>query len=118
MFSPQRFIEQVMAFEYVLDKINHKKAQNKSIPLKTELKDEFDKYPSLLSNYNISSEDISENIKEIRRKIAHGYEYHYDFNNDRKIQQMMILLDKLIKCMSLEYIGFSYNEIIDFEQNI
>ncbi len=118
MFSPQRFIEQVMAFEYVLDKINHKKAQNKSIPLKTELKDEFDKYPSLLSNYNISSEDISENIKEIRRKIAHGYEYHYDFNNDRKIQRMMILLDELIKYMSLEYIGFTNKEILDFEYGI
>ena len=37
MFTPQRFVEQIVAFEYLFDKLEHKKAQNLQFPLKKEL---------------------------------------------------------------------------------
>lgn len=114
LFSPQRFIEQITAFEYLYDKIDPSKAQNTRFPLKSELKEQLEKYPDLLSGHRLSSEDASNEIKEIRRKITHGYEYWYDFSTDRGIQFLMILLDSLIKKMSLHHIGFDDEEINDF----
>lgn len=116
LFSPQRFIEQIMAFEYIYDKIEHTKAQDTHFPLKKELEEQFDSYPCLLSNSGLSSEDVSERIKEVRRRVAHGYEYWYDFCNNREIQRMMTLLDMLIKRMSMNYIGFTDEEINDYCQ--
>lgn len=114
LFSPQRFIEQVMAFEYLFDKLEHKKAKNTGFPLKKELEYMFCKFPRLLSNSPLSSEEVSHKIKEVRRNITHGYEYYYDFKNDQNMQYLILLLDKLIKNMSLLWIGFSKDEIEDF----
>ena len=77
MFTPQRFVEQIVAFEYLFDKLEHKKAQNLQFPLKKELEYMFNEYPQLLSQTNLSAEKVSNQIKEIRRTIAHGYAYDY-----------------------------------------
>lgn len=114
LFSPQRFVEQVMAFEYLFDKLDHKKAQNKKFTLKNELECMLNEFPQLLSNSKLSSDSVSEQIKEIRRTIAHGYAYYYDFKNDSNIQYLLILLDNLIRNMSLLWIGFSKEEIAGF----
>ena len=114
MFTPQRFVEQIVAFEYLFDKLEHKKAQNLQFPLKKELEYMFNEYPQLLSQTNLSAEKVSNQIKEIRRTIAHGYAYYYDFKNDRSSKYLMILLDKLIRCMSLKLIGFSNDDISNF----
>lgn len=117
MFSPQRFVEQVMAFEYLFDKLEHKKAQNPKFPLKNELKCMLDKFPQLLSSSELSSGEVSEQIKEIRRTIAHGYAYYYDFKNDSRAKYFILLLDKLIRNMSLMWIGFTKDEIAQYLLN-
>ena len=110
-FSPQRFMEQIMAFEYLFDKLDHKNAQNTKFPLKKELECMFAEFPLLLSRTKQSAAEISEQIKEIRRTISHGYAYYYDFKNDSQTKYYIILLDKLIRNMSLKWIGFSKDEI-------
>lgn len=114
MFSPQRFIEQIMSFEYLFNKLEHKKAQDSSFSLKKELIYAFNLFPELLSNTNKSVDVISESIKEIRRTITHGYAYYYDFKTDSKAKHYILLLDKLIKKMSLKWIGFFEDEINKF----
>jgi len=114
MFSPQRFVEQVMAFEYLFDKLDHKKAQNSKFSLKNELEYMFNEFPQLLSRPTLSSDKVSEQIKEIRRTIVHGYAYYYDFKNDPNTQYLIILLDRLIRNMSLRWIGFTKDEIEKF----
>lgn len=118
MFTPQRFVEQVMAFEYLFDKLDHKNAQSTQFPLKKELESMFNEFPHLLSRTKLSAEKISEQIKEIRRTIAHGYAYYYDFKNDSNTKYLMILLDRLIKCMSLKFIGFSNDDISEFSNSV
>lgn len=115
LFLPQRFMEQIMAFEYLFDKLEHKKAQDSKFSLKKELKYMFDEFPELLSFHKLSSDIISERIKEIRRTIAHGYAYYYDFKNDSNTQYLIILLDRLIRNMSLMWIGFSKEDIANFD---
>lgn len=117
LYTPQRFIEQVMAFEYLFDKLEHQKAKDRCFPLKKELDYMFNEFPDLLLNSKFSSENISEQIKEIRRHITHGHEYYYDFKNDPTLCYFMNTLDKLIKNMSLLYIGFSKEEIKNFSIN-
>lgn len=114
MFSPQRFVEQVMAFEYLFDKLDHKKAQNSKFTLKNELVYMFNAFPQLLSSHKLSTDKVCEQIKEIRRTIAHGYAYYYDFKNDPNTQYLIILLDKLIRNMSLLWIGFTKDEIAQY----
>lgn len=114
MFSPQRFIEQVMAFEYLFDKLEHQKAQDFRFSLKDELIYSFNLFPELLKNDRLSVDDISYKIKEIRRIFAHGYEYYYDFKNDIETKRLILLLDKLIRNMSLLWIGFSKDDISDY----
>ena len=114
LFSPQRFMEQVMSFEYLFDKIDHQKAQNSSYYLKMELMCMFDKFPQVLKEYSLSSDSASELIKETRRTIAHGYAYYYDFKNDRKIQRLLFIMDDLIRRMSLLWMGFTEDEITDY----
>lgn len=116
MYTPQRFVEQIMAFEYIFDKIDHKKAQSKGFTLKDELQYAFNSFPELIADLKTTTEIISDEIKEIRRSIAHGYVYYYDFKTNMKEQYYMILLDKLIKKMSLEYIGFTQEEIQNFSK--
>lgn len=110
-FSPQRFMEQIMSFEYLFDKLEHSKAQDRSFPLKKELEYAFKLFPDILSNINIPIKMISESIKEKRRVITHGYAYYYDFKTDSEAKCYILLLDKLIKKMSLKYIGFSDDDI-------
>lgn len=111
LFSPQRFLQQVMSFEYLFDKLEHKKAQDRHFPLKHELKYMFGEFPELLQSPNLSLDEACEKIKETRRLIAHGYTYYYDFKNDSELQYLILLLDELIKNMSLQWIGFSRTEI-------
>lgn len=111
MFTPQRFVEQVMAFEYLFDKLDHKNAQNTKFTLKKELEYMFNEFPQLLSQTKLSAESISSQIKKIRHTIVHGYAYYYDFKNDSNTKYLMLLLDQLIKCMSLKWIGFSNDDI-------
>ena len=86
LFSPQRFMEQVMAFEYLFDKLEPQKAKDRKFPLKDELKYMLDGFPKLLSGYRLSSDQIGEQIKEIRRSIAHGHIYYYNFKTDIETQ--------------------------------
>lgn len=111
MFSPQRFMEQVMAFEYLFDKLEHQKAQDTRFSLKKELTYSLNLFPELLTNTRLSVDDISEEIKETRRTIAHGYAYFYNFKDDSKMKYLILLLDKLIRNMSLLWIGFSKEDI-------
>lgn len=114
LFTPQRFVEQVMAFEYLFDKLEHKRAQDKNFPLKEELNYMFNQFPELLGTSHASSSDISDQIKKIRRDMAHGHAYYYDFKNDISTQHLMLLLDKLIKNMSLLWVGFTKDEINEY----
>lgn len=114
LFSPQRFLEQVMAFEYLFEKLEHKKSKDRKFPLKDELKYMLNEFPQLLIKSNLSLDEVSEKIKETRRQIAHGYTYYYDFKNDSEIKYLIILLDKLIRNMSLWWVGFSKQEIEEY----
>lgn len=114
LFSPQRFMEQVMAFEYLFDKLEHQKAKNSRFSLKEELIYSFNLFPEMLKSERLSVEDISDKIKEIRRTIAHGYMYYYDFKNNIEAKRLMLLLDRLIRNMSLFWIGFSKEDISDY----
>ena len=114
LFSPHRFMEQVIAFEYLFDKIDHKRAQDSTFHLKNELRAMFDEFPELLSDYNLSAETASDCIKTIRHSIAHGHKYYYDFKNDTDTQRLIFLLDKLFRKMSLLWIGFTKKEIDEY----
>lgn len=114
MFSPQRFLQQVNSFEYLFDKLEHKKAIDPHIPLKQELKNMLDEFPKLMLNSKLSSDEVSVKIKELRRQIAHGYSYYYDFDINFEIQYLILTLDKLIRNMSLLWAGFSIEEIKDY----
>ena len=114
MFSPQRFLEQVTSFEYLFDKLEPKKAKDRKFPLKDELKDMFDEFPQLLQKTRWLSDEAGEKIKETRRQITHGYAYYYDFNDNSDMQYLMLLLDKLIRNMSLRWVKFSKKEIEEY----
>lgn len=114
LLSPHRFMEQIMAFEYLFDKLESKKAEDRSFTLKMELKAMFDKFPELLSSKTVTSERASEHIKTIRHSIAHGHAYYYDFKNDSDTQYLMFLLDELIRKMSLLWMGFTEEDISEY----
>ena len=65
-------------------------------------------------SYGEEHHNYCEKIKEMRRQITHGYTYYYDFKNDSQIQYLIILLDKLIRNMSLWWVGFSKAEIEEY----
>lgn len=88
------------------DKLQHQKAQDPRFALKKELIYSFNLFLELLKNERLSVDDISDKIKEIRRTIAQGYVYYYDFKNNIEMRRLMLLLDKLIRNMSLLWIGF------------
>ena len=66
MFTPQRFVEQVVAFEYLFDKLDHKNAQNSKYPLKKELRGMFNEFPQLLSQTKLSAEKVSDQMLGIQ----------------------------------------------------
>ena len=74
----------------------------------------LDRFPSIWSYSHKSSEMVSGEIKELRRKLTHGYLYYYDFDSNLQAQQLMIFLDELIQDMSLLWCGFSEEEIINY----
>ena len=114
MFSPQRFIEQIMAFEYLFDKLEPQKAQDRSFSLKNELIYALNLFPELTTSSNTSVDTISKYIKELRRTVTHGYAYYYDFKTDSNANYYILLFDKLIKKMSLKWIGFSEDDIRNY----
>ena len=114
LFSPQRFLQQVMSFEYLFDKLEPDKAANRNIYLKDELKYMLDEFPQLLSNSDLSSDKVSERIKKTRHQITHGHAYYYDFKDDSEIQSLIMILDKLVRNMSLWWAGFTKKEIQEY----
>lgn len=114
LFSPQRFLQQIMSFEYLFDKLEPDKAKDRKIHLKDELKYMFDKFPQLLPNPNLSSDKVSVIIKEMRNQITHGHVYYYDFKGDSQLQALIVILDKLIRNSSLLWVGFSKDEIREY----
>ena len=63
---------------------------------------------------NLLFDDISCNIVNLRNNITHGHFYYYDFKDYDEIKHLMILMDKLIKIMSLSTMGFTNDEIKNF----
>lgn len=114
-YSPHRLIEQVFSFEYLFRKIHHKAA---TMSLKSELQMMFDTYPDILSRSIFTSEKAAEEIKTMRVNITHGYKYYYSFDTDRKIQLLMIMLDRLIESISLRHIGFEHDDIKKFRHSM
>ena len=114
LFSPQRFISQVMAFEYLFEKLEPKKANDPKFSLKKELELMFNSFPNILKDSKINSNTISKEIKTLRVEITHGYSYYYDFKNDKNIQYYILMLDELIEKMNLKYLGFNELDISNF----
>ncbi len=117
-FAPGRFVEQVQVFEYLFEKLEPQKAREKDFPLKKELELMLNCFPSVLTWYQCSSDKMAEKIKELRRTIAHGYAYYYEFADDIGIKRCMIVMDHLIKCMNLKVAGFDEIEIIEYEKEV
>ena len=117
-YTPNRFIEQITAFEYLFDKLEPKKSKDRSFTLKNELQFMFDIFPEVLSQSNITSEKIAMDIKKIRINIVHGYEYYYDFTSNIEAKRCIIRLADLIQRMSLKLIGFTNNEINEFRESV
>ena len=113
-YTPQRFMEQVMAFEYLFNKLYPTLAQDRKYPLKKELKQMFDEFPALLADSRLSSVEVSDEISKTRNNIAHGHAYYYEFENGSKLQFIMILLDRLIQKMSLQWMRFDKTEISEY----
>lgn len=114
LLTPHRFMEQIMAFEYLFDKLEPQKSKDKRFSLKNELKAMFDKFPEVLSTKIVTAESASEDIKTMRNSIAHGHAYYYDFKSDSNTQYLIFLLDTLIRKMSLQWIGFTKEEIENY----
>lgn len=115
-YTPQRFIEQITAFEYLFEKLEPQKAKDKNFSLKVELKLMFDAFPEILNSNRINSDEIANRIKELRVNIVHGYAYYYDFSIDTNIQFCIIKIADLIQRMSLKLIGFDNSEIDEFRK--
>lgn len=110
VYTTNRFLNQINAFEYLFDKIDHEKAQDSRFSLKLEIEEMLKEFVFIL----LGGEDISNvanDLKELRRTIVHGYEYYYGFENDPKISRNINILDDLLVCMSLKVIGFDKAEI-------
>ena len=103
-----------MVFEYLFEKIEPEKAKSKSWTLKKELVFMFDLFPKILEKSTLNAQMVSEEIKKTRIDIVHGYAYYYDFAPDNKLQYIIIQFDRLIKEISLMWMGFSNEEIMEF----
>lgn len=112
-FTPQRFIQQVMSFEYLYAKLEHENAKYR---LNAQLAEMFDTYPETLFQ-NSTSDEVSEAIRKTRVDITHGHAYYYDFKNDRNMMRKILMLDSLIHKMSLQLMDFSKAEIDAFRRN-
>lgn len=117
-YIPRRFVEQMQVFEYLFEKLEPQKAREKEFPLKKELEFMLNCFPSVWIWYQCDSGRMAERIKELRRTIAHGYAYYYEFANDIEIKKCMIVMDHLIRCMNLKVAGFDKKEIVEFEKEV
>lgn len=114
MFTPQRFIEQIMAFEYLFEKLEPEKAEQRNFHLIDELELMLGVFPDVIAGVRKSTRKIADEIKNLRVDIVHGHAYYYDFANDHNIQYYMLMLDKLIERMNLKLVGFNDEEIKTF----
>lgn len=114
MFTPQRFIEQIMAFEYLFEKLEPEKAKQRNFHLIDELELMLGVFPDVIAGVRKSARKIADEIKNLRVDIVHGHAYYYDFANDHNIQYYMLMLDKLIERMNLKLVGFNDEEIKTF----
>lgn len=114
MFTPQRFIEQIMAFEYLFEKLEPEKAKQRNFHLIDELELMLGVFPDVIAGVRKSTRKIADEIKNLRVDIVHGHAYYYDFANDHNIQYYMLMLDKLIERMNLKLVGFNDEEIKTF----
>ena len=103
-----------MVFEYLYHKLYPAK---NNAHLIDKLEEMFTEFPKILGG-RITPHDIADEIKELRRRITHGYEYYYTFENDTKAMRNICKLDTLIKFMSLKVIGFDNQEIDDYKATI
>ncbi|NFA41954.1 hypothetical protein EXM65_05010 [Clostridium botulinum] len=117
-YTPNRFIEQINAFEYLFEKLEPEKSKDRRFTLKNELQFMFDVFPEVLSQSKTTSEEIAKDIKKLRINIVHGYEYYYDFTSNINAQRCIIRLADLIQRMSLKLIGFTNNEINEFRESV
>lgn len=114
LFTPQRFIEQIMAFEYLFEKLEPQKVKQQSFHLIDELELMLNAFPEVITGIRKSTREVADEIKNLRVDIVHGHAYYYDFANDHNIQYYMLKLDKLIECMNLKLVGFSDEDIKSF----
>ena len=114
MFTPQRFIEQIMALEYLFEKLEPEKAKQRNFHLIDELELMLGVFPDVIAGVRKSTRKIADEIKNLRVDIVHGHAYYYDFANDHNIQYYMLMLDKLIERMNLKLVGFNDEEIKTF----
>ena len=114
LFTPQRFIEQIMAFEYLFEKLEPEKAKQRNFYLIDELELMLKTFPEVVANIRKSAREVADEIKSLRVDIIHGHAYYYDFANDHNIQYYMLKLDKLIECMNLKLVGFNDSDIKSF----
>ncbi len=113
MFTPQRFIEQIMAFEYLFEKLEPEKVKQR-MHLIDELELMLITFPDVVTSVHKSAREIADEIKKLRVDIVHGHAYYYDFANDHRIQHYMLTLDELIENMNLRLVGFNDEEIKGF----
>lgn len=73
----------------------------------------FESLPGILEKSTINAQMVSKKIKGTRIDIVQGYAYYYDFASDNKLQYIINFV-KLIKFMSLKWMGFSNEEIMEF----
>ncbi len=118
LYAPKRFTEQVEVFEYLFEKLEPQNAKRKDFPLKSELELMLQQFPYVLRRYRYPLSEIAERMKELRRKIVHGYTYYYTFGDDMEIKMCITVMDHLIKCMNLRLAGFDGEEIAEFEREI
>lgn len=117
-YAPRRFVEQMQVFEYLFEKLEPQKARKKDFPLQKELELMLNYFPSVQTWYRCDSSQMAGRIKELRRTIAHGYAYYYEFGDDIEIKRCMIVMDHLIKCMNLRVVGFNNKEIVEFNKEV
>jgi hypothetical protein len=83
--TPNRFIEQIQAFEYLFYKSMPEKKDITT--LKEKLETMFNFFPDVLNHINMSADDVAKNIKKLRVNIVHGDSYYYDFKDDNISQR-------------------------------
>lgn len=114
MFTPLRFIEQIIAFEYLFEKLEPQKANQRDFYLVDELELMFNYFPNVIARDIKNAREVACDIKRLRIDIVHGHVYYYDFSSNHRIKYYMLKLDELIENMNLRLAGFNDEEIKNF----